>query len=151
MRTSHSGSLRSTAGLLATLLLLGLTGCTRTINAQSAPGTPAPATAPSRSTAVNGQPRQGLTTKQKVILLAGAAALYYLYKKHQQASGSGAEGQYYRSKNGQVYYRDQKGGVHWVSAPSQPIQVPADEYQWYTAQRTDVGNGQVIRQAPAGW
>ena len=32
-----------------------------------------------------GAPRQGLSTKQKVAILAGAAALYYLYNKHKNS------------------------------------------------------------------
>jgi len=94
--------------------------------------------------------RQGLSTGQKVMLLAGAAALYYMYKKHQGAQGSGPEGQYYRSKNGQIYYRDKSGKPHWVTAPQQPIQVPADEYQRVTGQNPGNYNGGVMNQAPAG-
>src|SRR4051794_31934330 len=67
---------RSIAGLLAGLFAFGAAGCSSpAINAESrnasrpAPVQPQPA------------PRQGLTTKQKVLLLAGAAAVYYLYKK----------------------------------------------------------------------
>jgi hypothetical protein len=92
-----------------------------------------------------------MTTGQKVLLLAGAAALYYMYKKHQNAKGTGPQGQYYRSKNGQIYYRDAKGGVHWVTAPQQPIQVPADEYQQVTGQSVNNYSGGVLREAPAGW
>jgi len=51
----------------------------------------------------------GLSTKQKVMLVAGAAALYYLYRKHQHAQGQGQEGQYYLSKNGRVYYPTSPG------------------------------------------
>lgn len=150
MRWDH---VRWTAGVLASMIGVSIMGCGGggNVNAQSGPGSP-PMSAPARTTDYSqNQPRQGLSTKQKVLLVAGAAALYYLYKKHQNAQGEGSEGKYYRSKNGQIYYRDQKGGVHWVTAPSQPIQVPADEYERYTGQRADYGNGQVIRQAPAGW
>ena len=93
-----------------------------------------------------------MSTKQKVVLLAGAAALYYLYKKHQNAQGAGPQGQYYRSKNGGIYYRDPKNPkiVHWVTAPQQPIQVPADEYQRYTGQPAPTGGG-TVSTAPAGW
>jgi hypothetical protein len=84
------------------------------------------------------------------MLLAGAAAIYYLYKKHQNAQGEGANGKYYLSKNGRVYWRDLKTGqYHWVTAPQQPIQVPASEYQQVTGQ-SPVENGGVIRQAPPG-
>jgi hypothetical protein len=77
-------------------------------------------------------PKQGLSTKQKVAILAGAAALYYLYKKHQASQGQGSQGQYYLSKNGRVYYRDQKGNPVWVTPPSQGIEVPASEAEQYS-------------------
>jgi hypothetical protein len=49
--------------------------------------------------------KRGLSTGQKVgITLAGAAALYYLYNQRKNAKGNGAEGKYYLSKNGRVYY-----------------------------------------------
>jgi len=95
--------------------------------------------------------RPGLTTKQKVLLVAGAAAVYYLYEKHKKKKGAGAQGQYYRSKNGRVYYRDLKtGAYHWVDPPTQPIQVPAAEYERYFGQQPAASGG-VIRQAPAQW
>jgi hypothetical protein len=82
--------------------------------------------------------RQGMSTKQKVVLLAGAALLYYLYKKHQAAQQQTAgsqngvrQGQLYRSRNGGVYYRDPQGRPVWVTAPSQGVQVPASEVQQY--------------------
>ena len=79
--------------------------------------------------------RPGMTTKQKVMLLAGAAALYYLYRKHQQkAQAQGQTIQYYRSKNGRIYYREPNNPqqVHWVTPPRQPIQIPMDEAQQYS-------------------
>src|SRR6185369_9540587 len=97
-----------------------------------------------------GQPQPGMSTRNKVLLVAGAAALYYLYKKHQNAQGTGPEGQYYRSKNGRVYYRDANHQVHWVTPPQQ-MEVPADEWERYTGHRADNYNGGVITQAPAGW
>jgi hypothetical protein len=93
----------------------------------------------------NAQVNTGLSTKQKVALLAGAAALYYLYRKHQaKAQAQGYQIQYYRSRNGGVYYRDPQNPqkVTWVTPPSQPIQVPYDEgqqysgYEGYNNQRT---------------
>lgn len=68
-----------------------------------------------------------MSTKSKVIVLAGAAALYYLYKHHKNATAQGEEGQYYLSKNGRVYYRDAEHRAHWVTPPAQGIQVPANE------------------------
>src|SRR5688572_10339061 len=96
--------------------------------------------------------RHGMSTRNKVLLLAGAAALYYLYNKHKNKQGEGPEGRYYRSKNGRVYYRDLRTGKYqWVDPPSQPIQVPAEDYERYTGRSMDNYDGGVIRQAPAGW
>ena len=70
----------------------------------------------------------GMTTKTKVVMLAGAAALYYMYKRHQSAApGAGAESQYYLSKNGRVYYRDAEHRAHWVTPPPDGIAVPESE------------------------
>ena len=82
---------------------------------------------------------------------SGAAAVYYLYKKHQNAQGQGANGRYYLSKNGRVYYRDLKTGAYqWVTPPRQPIQVTPEEYAQATGQQPPATSG-VIQQAPAGW
>lgn len=82
------------------------------------------------------QPRkQGLSTGKKVAILAGAAALYYLYRKNQQKRQQNpgiAEPQYYLSKNGRVYYRQPNGQAVWVTPPPQGIQVPYDEAQQYS-------------------
>ena len=77
-----------------------------------------------------------MSTGKKVAILAGAAALYYMYRKSQQNKQAGqgqtqGQPQYYLSKNGRVYYRDQTGRAVYVTAPSQPIQVPYDEVQRY--------------------
>ena len=75
--------------------------------------------------------KQGMSTKTKVVLLVGAAALYYMYKKHQKAQAG--QVQYYLSKNGRVYYRDpQTHQAHWVTPPQGGVQVPADEAQQYS-------------------
>src|SRR5262249_7766801 len=88
---------------IATLVgSLPLSGCGRSNESTSAPspyGGPGPGAMPQR---------KGLSTGQKVAILAGAAALYYLYNKHKNAQGTGKQGQYYLSKNGRVYYRDPK-------------------------------------------
>lgn len=81
-------------------------------------------------------PRQGMSTGKKVVLLAGAAALYYLWRKHQANAANGSTAQngqpvYYLSKNGQVYYRDQNARPHYVTPPTTPIQVPYNEAQQY--------------------
>jgi hypothetical protein len=77
------------------------------------------------------QARKGLSTGQKVAILVGAAALYYLYNKHKNAQGNGAKGKYYLSKNGRVYYRDAEGRAHWVTPPQEGIRVTESEAQPY--------------------
>lgn len=83
--------------------------------------------------------KPGMTTGQKVAILAGTAALIYLYNKHKNAQGAGAQGQYYRSKNGRIYYRDAQGNAVWVTPPAEGIQVPADVAQRYN-QAAQTGN-----------
>lgn len=77
------------------------------------------------------QAKKGLSTGQKVAILAGAAALYYLYNQHKNKQAQGAEGKYYLSKNGRVYYRDAQGRAHWVTPPAEGIRVPEAEAQRY--------------------
>ncbi|MEH1967028.1 hypothetical protein [Nostoc sp.] len=77
------------------------------------------------------QAKKGLGTGQKVAILAGAAALYYLYNQHKNAPQEGAQGKYYLSKNGRVYYRDAEHRAHWVTPPSEGIRVPESEAQKY--------------------
>ena len=72
--------------------------------------------------------KPGMSTRTKVVILAGAAALYYLYKHHKNAAQKeGVEGQYYLSRNGRVYYRDAEHRAHWVTPPSAGIPVPESE------------------------
>jgi hypothetical protein len=76
--------------------------------------------------------KKGLSTRNKVLItLAGAAALYYLYNQRKNAKAEGAQGKYYLSKNGRVYYRDAQNRPVWVTPPSQGIQVPADQAEKY--------------------
>ncbi|HEY9632438.1 MAG TPA: hypothetical protein V6D14_03475 [Coleofasciculaceae cyanobacterium] len=75
--------------------------------------------------------KKGLSTGQKVAILGGAAALYYLYNKHKNKQEQGAQGKYYLSKNGRVYYRDAQNRAHWVTPPQGGIQVPESEAQQY--------------------
>lgn len=77
------------------------------------------------------QAKKGLSTGQKVAILAGAAALYYLYNQHKNKQGEGANGQYYLSKNGRVYYRDAQHRAHWVTPPPEGIRVPEAEARQY--------------------
>lgn len=132
--TKQQQFLRPTALLLS--ILLGVpffSGCaSQQSNAPLPPvddtigGTqtyPAPAPSP--------RAKKGLSTGQKVAILAGAAALYYLYNQHKNRQGQGAQGKYYLSKNGRVYYRDAQGRAHWVTPPPGGIQVPESEAQRY--------------------
>ena len=80
-------------------------------------------------------PKRGMSTGKKVVLLGGAAALYYLYKHHQKSAAvnaQGADGQYYLSKNGRVYYRDAQHRAHWVTPPAEGIRVPESEAAEYS-------------------
>ncbi len=73
-----------------------------------------------------------MSTKSKVVVLAGAAALYYLYKHHKSTTATeGEQSQYYLSKNGRVYYRDADHRAHWVTPPPSGIQVPTAEAAQY--------------------
>ncbi|HEX8236238.1 MAG TPA: hypothetical protein VF600_09805 [Abditibacteriaceae bacterium] len=86
------------------------------------------------------QQRPGMSTKQKMVLLAGAAALYYMYKRKQNAQGQSV--QYYRSEtNGRIYYRDPRTKqAIYVTPPQQGIQVPADQAQEYSGYSGYQGN-----------
>jgi hypothetical protein len=113
------------AALMSSLTLAGCHGSNSNPSGGSPYGSSVPASVPPQ--------RRGLSTGQKVAILAGAAALYYLYQHHKQAQGEGKQGQYYLSKNGRVYYRDPK--THqpiWVTPPPGGIQVPANEAQQYS-------------------
>jgi len=94
----------------------------------------------------NAQPaKSGLSTKQKVVLLAGAALLYYMYTRYkkqdaQAAQNGGGAGQngnspLYREdkgpNKGAIYYRknDANHTVVWLKAPPGGVQVPTDQAQ----------------------
>lgn len=77
------------------------------------------------------QQRQGMSTGQKLAILAGGAALLYMYNRNKNKQGTGPNGQYYRSKNGRIYYRDNKGNAVYVTPPAGGIQVPAEEAERY--------------------
>lgn len=99
--------------------------------------------APPSMTSAPPPAKPGLSTKQKVVLLAGAALLFYLYKRDvaQNAkaaqNGAGAKPQLYREEKGPnagaIYYRknDPSHTVVWVTAPSGTVAVPADQVQQY--------------------
>lgn len=123
---------RSISFVLASALAMPVAGCNDTGRSAPPPaiddttyGDRSARTAPTPD-------RPGMSTKTKVVILAGAAALYYLYKKHKSAAATeGVDGQYYLSKNGRVYYRDAEHRAHWVTAPAEGIAVPAHEAAAY--------------------
>ena len=153
--------------LALTLVLCGpvlvtLAGCgNKGGDTGQAAGTQTGTTDPNASTmSPNTAPpaKQGMSTgKKAVIVLAGAALLYYLYKKHQAAQqqagaqGNGATPQLYRSSNGGVYYRDPQNPqkVTWLTVPSQPMSVPANQVQQYAPDYQQY-QGQPAPPVPAG-
>jgi ribosomal protein L24E len=128
-RPVRLGAVLLTASLIAPPLLAG-----ERLSQNSAPllldDTPGAMTSTLPMTRTQGC--QGLSTRQKVILLTGAAALYYMYKRHQAKAGQRV--QYYRSKNGRVYYREPNNPrqVHWVTPPAQGFLVPVNEAAAYS-------------------
>jgi len=131
-------NLRPMAWLLSGLLMVPLfTACSGSRDSAVQPpvddsrvasrtqNNPAPATQPQQAK------KKGLSTGQKVAILGGAAALYYLYTRHKNKQAKGAEGKYYLSKNGRVYYRDAQNKAHWVTPPAEGIRVPESEAQKY--------------------
>ncbi len=116
-------------------------GCGSKNNASDQTSTSAPApTDTTMNTQPNARPaKAGLSTKQKVVLLAGAALLYYMYtrykKQDQAAAAGGAKPQLYREdkgpNKGAIYYRknDANHTVVWLQAPAGGVQVPADQAQ----------------------
>ncbi len=95
-------------------------------------GSPAPtAQAPNQRMQQAPRANTGMSTRQKATLLAGAAAMYYLYRKYQrdnaaklqQANAAAPNGkvQFYRSKlGGYIYYRDPRN-------PRVAIKIPGTE------------------------
>ena len=156
--------------LALTLLLCGpvlvtLAGCGskqdagQTASTQTAPTDTAAPNASAMSGSTAPPAKQGMSTgKKAVIVLAGAALLYYLYKKHQAAQqaqagaqGNGATPQLYRSSNGGVYYRDPQNPqkVTWLTVPNQPVSVPANQVQQYAPDYQQF-QGQAAPPVPAG-
>ena len=134
-------SLALTFALPAVMLTAG---CGSKANDQATTTSSAPGPMANDSRMANNTPaKAGLSTKQKVVLLGGAALLFYLYKRYQKqdaaAAQNGANGkpQLYREEKGPnagaIYYRknDANHTVVWLSAPQQPVQVPQSEVQQY--------------------
>jgi len=98
-------------------------------------GTPAPrdASGAGMNNSASQQPKQGMSTGKKVALVAGAAALYYMYKRSQDKKDPQNRQYYVSEANGRVYYRDpnNKNQAVYVTAPRQPIEVPVEEARRY--------------------
>jgi hypothetical protein len=134
---------RWTALVVATSLLMpALAGCGSkggdTSSAPSGSAAPAPQMAATPQTAP-ATAKPGLSTKQKVVLLAGAALLFYIYQKDKSnnakaaAAGSAKPQLFQEGKGpnkGAIYYHDPSDPTHkkiiWLTAPSGQVQVPAD-------------------------
>ena len=116
-------------------------GCGSKNNASDQTATSAPTD--TTTAQPNAQPaKAGLSTKQKVVLLAGAALLFYMYTRYKkqdaqaaQNGGAGANPQLYREdkgpNKGAIYYckNDANHTVVWLQAPAGGVQVPADQAQ----------------------
>ena len=137
MKISHrfnsNTALRGGSYFVLTALLVPIVGCGH--GADNTPPTssgPAPA---GMQPAANKPPLGGITTTQKVVLLAGAAALVYYYEKSKKDTAkkyAGQSIQYYKSKNGGIYYRDPTThAFHFVTAPATnySVKVPETEAQ----------------------
>jgi hypothetical protein len=70
--------------------------------------------------------------RNKAVLLTGAAALAYLYRRQHALRASGQNvPRYYLSSNGRVYFRDQSGTAHWVTPPAGGVSIPMSEANRY--------------------
>ena len=139
---------RFMAMLLTTLLTFPFVTACGSSQQSSAPPPPVDNTRAggvqtNRASTPSPQAKKGLSTAQKVgITLVGAAALYYIYNQHKNKQEKGAQGKYYLSKNGRVYYRDKDNRAHWVTPPPEGIKVPESEaaryreFQGYNNQKT---------------
>ncbi|MBD2579523.1 hypothetical protein [Oscillatoria sp. FACHB-1406] len=144
---SKPGRPRFMALLLTTLLTFPVLSACGSSKQTSAPPPPvddsrAGGVEPNRAPSPSPQAKKGLSNTQKVVILAGAAALYYLYNQHRNKQEQRPQGQYYLSKNGRVYYRDAQHRAHWVTPPPEGIKVPETEaaryrdFQGYNNQTT---------------
>lgn len=112
--------------------LLVIAGCGRTNDQSNLPPIDDTRTSYTRTTEPRPQQqRPGIVNKRNMVILAGAAALYYMYNKNKNKQGTGPDGTYYLSKNGRVYYRDAQHRAHWVTPPSNGIAVPEQEARDY--------------------
>lgn len=150
---NSTSALRAGSAFMVASLMVPLAGCGSPAQQNTQPVSAPP---PAMGARNPNRPSMDLSTKQKGVLLVGAAALYYYYQKSKKATEKqygGKAVQYYRSKNGGIYYRDPKTHeAHFVTAPTQTtvqINNPAElagpdfagiqQAQGYNGQQT--GNG----------
>lgn len=143
-RASRLVALALVASLaLPTLAMTAGCGSKSTDNTAASNGATAPDTMANNAPAA----KPGLSGKQKLVLLAGAALLFYLYQRDkannaaaaQNGTGTapGGKPQLYREEKGPnkgaIYYRknDANHTVVWLKAPANGVQVPADQVQQY--------------------
>ena len=109
-------------------------------------------------------PLKNMSTGKKVVLLGGAALLYYLSRQHQAQNAAAQQvntptsaapvanrkPQLYRSKNGGVYYRDANGKPVWLTVPNRQVQVTQSELNQYAPNYQQYQN-QRVPPAPSGY
>ena len=126
IQVRRNSLMRPTALLIAGSLLTPiLAGC----GGHQNDNVPPPVNDNGSGPAAGAPPKPGMSTGKKVVIaLAGAALLYYLYKRH--VAQNGQKVQYYKSKkNGRIYYRDPKTHqAHYVT-PDKTYEVSPDEAQ----------------------
>ena len=158
------------AATLALPTLAVTAGCGPKASDQAA--TQSNGTAPMNSTpmsnASTNSAKPGLTGKQKVVLLAGAALLFYLYQRDKKLNAAAASQNGGAAPSGKQLYREEKGPnkgaiyyrkndtnhtVVWLSAPKQGVEVPADQVNQYLPDYSSNPNayqGQVNTSPQAG-
>jgi hypothetical protein len=107
---------------------------------------------PERTNMNQPAPRTGMSGKQKVAILVGAAALYYVYKTYKQQKENAPQNvreavppgvQLYRSEStGAIYYRNPRNpkDVHWLTLPQNRIEVPQSDYDRTMSERNQWQN-----------
>lgn len=162
-RFNSTSALRGGSAFVVASLLVPLAGC----GSPAPPPTTSSAPPPAIGAVNPNRPSMGLSGKQKVVLLTGAAALFYYYQKSKKATAAqygGQAVQYYRSKNGGIYYRDPKTHkAQFVTAPSANYQQSVDpgelqgadysgiqKAQGYGGQQSGNGLDYYFKPAPGG-
>lgn len=119
----------------ASMMMPTLAGCGNNASAPPPPREAMPGEM-SRANQPVQQAKPGMSTGKKVAILAGAAALYYIYKRKQAKDNTPQNVQYYISKStGRIYYRDPKTKqAIWMTPPPAEVkrlEVPMEEATRY--------------------